>query len=602
VGDFNGDDNPDLAVAGDDIVFILLGDGNGVFQAEAGFGVGSSPESVAVGDFNGDGRLDLVTSNYGGDSVTVLLNNAAGNPVEPDTAPPSVDNRTITVSVAAHSAVTLSWSKAMDDVSPQDTLRYLVYYSNSNNIASVTDAENNGTASGDYETDISAKEINGLENGATYYFNVIVMDEAGNKTAYTMKRVSLTDSGPDGGSGDNGGSDDIAAPDYKAIVSGTDALKITLPVNVNTSDGIGTTDLGNLAKDIFAGTDTAVLTVPSIPDVNSYTLEIPAASLSGSQGKGTLAFSTCVGSITIPSGMLSGIQETEGKKAGITISRGDMSGLPAEVQTAIGDRLIIQLTLTLDGKQTEWNNPEAPVTVSIPYTPTEAELADPEHIVVWYIDGSGNVVSVPNGRYDPATGTVTFTTTHFSYYAVAYVRKTFDDLDGVEWARKTIEVMASKGIINGTGANSYSPEASISRADYLVLLIKTLGLTTNFEGNFDDVSPGAYYYEAVGIAKKLGIAAGSGSNRFNPGEGITRQDMMVLTTRALEKFRGLKVSGADGLSDKFSDKGDIADYAVSSIAALVKEGLIAGSGERLNPRAYATRAEAAVFLYRIYNR
>jgi len=116
------------------------------------------------------------------------------------------------------------------------------------------------------------------------------------------------------------------------------------------------------------------------------------------------------------------------------------------------------------------------------------------------------------------------------------------------------------------------------------------------------VEPGAYYYEAVGIAKKLGIASGNGNTRFNPKENISRQDMMVLTTRALEKYKGLKAASGSAVLDKFSDKGDIAGYAVNSLSTLVKEGLIAGSGDRLNPRANTTWAEAAVFLYRIYNK
>jgi len=398
-----------------------------------------------------------------------------------------------------------------------------------------------------------------------------------------------------------GGRGTPASPTYTADVSGISTERTSpLSITVNTNAGNATTALGTtLAKDIFAGTGTAVLTVPVIPGVNSYTVEIPAASLSGSQGEGHLTFSTGEGSVTIPVDMLEGIPGTEGKKARITIARGDKSGLPDELKAAIGDRPVVQLTLTLDGRQTEWNNPNAPVTVSIPYTPTAAEMENPESIVVWYIDGSGNVVSVPNGRYNPATGTVTFTTTHFSYYAVAYVHKTFSDLGSVEWARKPIEVMASKGIINGTGKDTFSPAASITRADYLVLLIKTLGLTAKFDSSFEDAEPGAYYYEALGIAKTLGIASGNG-DRFMPAEYISRQDMMVLTARALEKYKGLKIANDSQVLDRFKDKADIAFYAVSSFAALVEEGLVAGSRDNLNPRANTTRAEAAVFLYQVY--
>lgn len=111
---------------------------------------------------------------------------------------------------------------------------------------------------------------------------------------------------------------------------------------------------------------------------------------------------------------------------------GDKDNLPNDVKSAIGDKPLISLTLSIDGKQTNWSNPDAPAMVSIPYAPTAAELTNPESIVIWYIDGSGKAVSVPNGRYDPATGTVTFFTTHFSDYAVAYVHKTFSDLGGVE--------------------------------------------------------------------------------------------------------------------------------------------------------------------------
>jgi hypothetical protein len=225
-----------------------------------------------------------------------------------------------------------------------------------------------------------------------------------------------------GGGGSSSGSSTPTTPTSKADVTGISAVT-TLPVNINTNAGSATLDLGTLAGDKLFGEGTAVITVPSIPGVDTYTLGISADSLSGSQGEGSLTFATNTGNITIPGNMLAGIPETEGKSAGITIGQGDKSGLPDEAKAAVGDRPIVQLTLTLDGTQTDWNNPDVPVTVSISYTPTAEELVDPEHIVVWYIDGSGNVVSVPNGRYDPTTGTVTFTTTHFTGKPWAIERK-----------------------------------------------------------------------------------------------------------------------------------------------------------------------------------
>ena len=65
VGDFNGDGQPDLAVANyfSDNVSVLLGNGDGTFQAAVNFAAGTSSCSVAVGDFNGDGKADLAVAN-----------------------------------------------------------------------------------------------------------------------------------------------------------------------------------------------------------------------------------------------------------------------------------------------------------------------------------------------------------------------------------------------------------------------------------------------------------------------------------------------------------------------------------------------------------
>jgi hypothetical protein len=80
VGDVNGDGHLDIAVANDhgNNVTVLLGNGDGTFPATRNFPVGRAPVSVAVGDFNRDGVPDLVTANSGSDNVSVLLGNGDG--------------------------------------------------------------------------------------------------------------------------------------------------------------------------------------------------------------------------------------------------------------------------------------------------------------------------------------------------------------------------------------------------------------------------------------------------------------------------------------------------------------------------------------------
>lgn len=80
VGDFNGDGKLDLVTANrlDNNVSVLLGHGDGTFAAAVNYAVGSGPASVAVGDINGDGHVDLVVANQNDRNVTVLLGNGNG--------------------------------------------------------------------------------------------------------------------------------------------------------------------------------------------------------------------------------------------------------------------------------------------------------------------------------------------------------------------------------------------------------------------------------------------------------------------------------------------------------------------------------------------
>ena len=80
VGDFTHDGHLDLAVANyfSNTVSVLLGNGDGTFQPARNFATASGPRSVAVGDLRHDGHLDLVTANYFSNTVSVLLGNGDG--------------------------------------------------------------------------------------------------------------------------------------------------------------------------------------------------------------------------------------------------------------------------------------------------------------------------------------------------------------------------------------------------------------------------------------------------------------------------------------------------------------------------------------------
>ena len=517
-------------------------------------------------------------------------------------APAVGDGGTISADSITHSSMYLAWTAASDEATDQADLMYRIVSSTENNIDSVESAEENGIVEEDWCRSLTGWQAAELTANTAYYFNVIVRDQAGNKAAYNTVRVSTRGMG-------GSSRTPAAVPKLTAEISSA-YEKILAEVVYDSGPGnaavwVDEKSLNRLlerAEAYESGTETIVVNMPLVEAARAYTLETSITGLSSGGTRNKILLNTILGTVGIPDNMLTGWEEAAGEKMAVTISRGDKAGLPPNVKDIIGDRPLVQFTLAVDGKQMDWNNPDAPVTVSIPYEPTAEELSDPEHITVWYIDGSGSVVGVPTGRYDPVTGTVTFATTHFSNYAVAYVKKTFNDLNSVEWARKPIVVLASKGIVKGATDNEYYPSINITRAEFLYSLVRTLGVDARIEGNFDDIDKNAYYCRELAIAKRLGITSGTGNNKFSPDASITRQDMMVLTERVLRMLNRLKAQVSASELDTFADKALVADYAADSIAALVKEGLIVGGGSKVNPLGNTTRAEAAVFLYRIYGK
>jgi len=175
---------------------------------------------------------------------------------------------------------------------------------------------------------------------------------------------------------------------------------------------------------------------------------------------------------------------------------------------------------------------------------------------------------------------------------------TFDDINNYPWAARSINALAADRIIRGTSETTFSPGNNISRADYMILLVRMLDIDAEFAHNFDDVSSYAYYYAEIGAARELGFATGIGNNLFAPRAEITRQDVFVLAYRILRQKDAIELADLVVL-EQFNDSALIADYAREALAALITSGLVMGNENYINPVGLTTRAETAVFIYRI---
>lgn len=223
----------------------------------------------------------------------------------------------------------------------------------------------------------------------------------------------------------------------------------------------------------------------------------------------------------------------------------------------------------------------------------------------------------------------------------------FNDVSAVPWAQEAIEYLYLKDIVNGYGDGTYGVNDNVTREQFVKMLITALGLNLyELDSNdFTDVEPGAWYEMYINSAMHYGIVNGISNTEFGVGQQISRQDMAVMSMRAIDFINGntgeenlaenavATATGSDSESDNansstlekigtaedgltseedaeyvralfdsmtFIDKDEISDYAIESVARMVQNGYLNGDDTgKFRPLSSSTRSETAVMIYRI---
>ncbi|MBO5007990.1 MAG: S-layer homology domain-containing protein [Clostridia bacterium] len=177
----------------------------------------------------------------------------------------------------------------------------------------------------------------------------------------------------------------------------------------------------------------------------------------------------------------------------------------------------------------------------------------------------------------------------------------FDDMEDYAWAEEAVLFLAEKEIIAGKAENKYVPEDSITRAEFAKLLCLVFELPeASADINFADVNSDDWYYPYVTTLVKHNIARGISVDRFGSEEIISRQDICVLITNALD-FKDIELKKEVG-TKTFYDYSAIENYAKEAVTVMQTSGIISGyTDNTFRPVGGTTRAEAAVILYRLYN-
>lgn len=168
----------------------------------------------------------------------------------------------------------------------------------------------------------------------------------------------------------------------------------------------------------------------------------------------------------------------------------------------------------------------------------------------------------------------------------------YADVAREHWAYESISVLTARGIVSGDGNGSFRPNDTVTRAEFLKMILSATGLVDNAtKCSFADVSDSDWYYPYAASAQIAGIAAGDGEN-FRPNAPITRQDAAKIMYNAA-MFRNLVLKENRPYKD-FTDGEQISDYAVSAIKALYSQGVLNGYNDgSFMPGNGVTRAESA---------
>lgn len=221
---------------------------------------------------------------------------------------------------------------------------------------------------------------------------------------------------------------------------------------------------------------------------------------------------------------------------------------------------------------------------------------DHELLGIYYFNDLNGELEYVGGVADPTLGTVTTGLGHLSKYVVMEYNKSFEDLPKAHWAARNVQRLVAKHVITGTTDLTFEPEREITRAEFVTMLTRALGLHPSGEKNvFKDVDPGSWYADSIIAAVEADLIIGVGNGQFAPNRKMNRSEMAVVISRALQLQ-----SIHDDISLNFSDHHEIPTWAKGYIAVAYENGIIQGKeNNRFDPLVHSTRAEAATVILRM---
>ena len=173
----------------------------------------------------------------------------------------------------------------------------------------------------------------------------------------------------------------------------------------------------------------------------------------------------------------------------------------------------------------------------------------------------------------------------------------FTDVRESDWFYEDVAFAYENGLFAGTSDTTFSPNASMTRAMLVTVLYRLEGQpAVNGRSGFSDVQYNGYYEDAVTWAADNGIVNGTSASTFSPNANVTREQMAAILYRYAQ-YKKYNTAASASLNG-FTDHASVSGYAAASLEWAVAEKLINGSAGKLMPTGNATRAQVAAILHR----
>ncbi|WP_246096603.1 FG-GAP-like repeat-containing protein [Paenibacillus sinopodophylli] len=652
VADFNGDHNPDLAVAhtGSNHLSVLLGDGNGDFQIQD-HPVDNriaSPNSIVSGHFNDDDKIDLAIANKGTKKVYILYGQGDGTFTsgdeygginEPSALATGDFNRDGSADIAVANNGPSEYSLRILLGDQTGTFREETISTFSNQVFSLAVGDYNGDEKLDIAVPTLLRSISVFMGDGTGSFGL----ENSYSTDVMPRSVAAGDF-------NNDGKDDLATANYYAdnvtiIKSFTPKVSDggpsvtppnnSIPGNPIILDGVQLDKIVTLKEVVVGGQSTTIVSLDTekliavLESKNNQTIIIPVTSnsdviqteLNGKIIKSLEKTDTVIkidtkdAIYTIQSKQL--IIDQIASQFGDNVKLEDIKfsvhiGKPSTESKKLVDSAAANQNVTLAAPAINfeiiavYGDRSIKIDRFNSYVSREIILPnsiDPTQITTGVVlNEDGTISHIPTNIFteDGNLHAVMNSLTN-STYSIIWNSKKFADVQG-HWSQNDVNNMASRLIINGVTATTFQPDQDITRAEFLAIVVRALGLKSVEQINLpQDVNSSDWYASVVQTALTYQLVQGFEDNTIKPNQTITRQEAAVILSRALA-LTSLASTVTDAEANQalssFEDSQQVSGWAKQAVALMVINNIMQGNDQLLTATSHLSRAQTAAIVTR----